>query len=64
LLAFFPSSQVTTLSGMQVVVAWPEAQEASDLLCDTGTDLHEIQVEFENLPVDFGLVESGWHIKV
>ncbi|KAK6832159.1 hypothetical protein RU639_002664 [Aspergillus parasiticus] len=45
------------------VVAWPEVQEASGLICDTGGDLHDIQAEFEKLPVDFALVEPGWHIK-
>ncbi|PIG79139.1 hypothetical protein AARAC_007716 [Aspergillus arachidicola] len=44
-------------------VAWPEVQEASGLICDTGRDLHDIQAEFEKLPVDFALVEPGWHIK-
>ncbi|OQE10622.1 hypothetical protein PENFLA_c085G10382 [Penicillium flavigenum] len=45
------------------VIAWPELQEASDLVCDTGRDLVEIKAEFEDLPVDFTLVEPGWHIK-
>ncbi|KAE8322461.1 hypothetical protein BDV39DRAFT_209713 [Aspergillus sergii] len=59
LLAF--SSQAG--DGSLQVVAWPEVQEASDLICDTGRDLHDIQAEYEKLPVDFALVESGWHIK-
>jgi Fructose-2,6-bisphosphatase len=59
LLAF--SSQVG--AGLQVI-AWPEVQEASDLNCDTGSDLLDIKAEFEKLPVDFTLVEPGWHIKV
>jgi broad specificity phosphatase PhoE len=49
--------------GLQVV-AWPEVQEASDLICDTGRDLLDIKAEFEELPVDFTVVEPGWHIKV
>ncbi|OGE47540.1 hypothetical protein PENARI_c042G05003 [Penicillium arizonense] len=48
--------------GLQVI-AWPEVQEASDLICDTGRDLLEIKAEFEKLPVDFTVVEPGWHIK-
>ncbi|KAJ5983302.1 hypothetical protein N7481_005401 [Penicillium waksmanii] len=48
--------------GMQVV-AWPELQEASDLICDTGSDLLDIKSEFEKSLVDFSLVEPGWHIK-
>ncbi|KOC15330.1 hypothetical protein AFLA70_222g002041 [Aspergillus flavus AF70] len=36
--------------GSLQVVAWPE-------------DLHDIKAEFEKLPVDFALVEPGFHIK-
>jgi broad specificity phosphatase PhoE len=46
------------------VIAWPEVQEASDLICDNGRGLLDIKAEFEDLPVDFSLVEPGWHIKV
>ncbi|CAI7656073.1 uncharacterized protein N7487_003287 [Penicillium crustosum] len=49
--------------GALKVIAWPEVQEASDLNCDTGSDLLDIKAEFEKLPVDFTLVEPGWHIK-
>ncbi|KAF4995258.1 hypothetical protein FGRMN_5223 [Fusarium graminum] len=49
-------------SGLQVL-ALPEIQEASNLLCDTGSDLSAIKAEFEKLPVDFSLVEPDWHIK-
>ena len=49
---------------LQVVAAWPEVQEASDLISDAGRDLPDIQAEFEKLPVDFALVEPGFHIKV
>ncbi|KAJ1713836.1 hypothetical protein AFCA_009790 [Aspergillus flavus] len=48
---------------LQVVAAWPEVQEASDLISDAGRDLPDIQAEFEKLPVDFALVEPGFHIK-
>lgn len=41
--------------GLQVV-AWPEVQEASDLICDTGSDLRDIEAVFEKSPVDFSLV--------
>jgi hypothetical protein len=46
------------------IIAWPEVQEASELICDTGSDVLDIKAEFVDLPVDFGMVESGWHIKV
>ncbi|KAK4866179.1 hypothetical protein LT330_008520 [Penicillium expansum] len=49
--------------GSLQVIAWPEVQEASDLICDTGRDLLDIKAEFEKLPVDFTMVEPGWHIK-
>lgn len=51
-------------NGALQVIAWPEVQEASDLNCDTGSDLLDIKAKFEKLPVDFTLVEPGWHIKV
>ncbi|GMF96496.1 unnamed protein product [Aspergillus oryzae] len=50
--------------GSLQVAAWPEVQEASDLISDAGRDLPDIQAEFEKLPVDFALVEPGFHIKV
>jgi hypothetical protein len=59
LLAFAPEVE----QGKKVV-AWQEVQEASDLPCDTGSDLKRIKVEFKDLPVDLGIVEDGWHIKV
>ncbi|KAI0907910.1 histidine phosphatase superfamily [Ustulina deusta] len=49
--------------GMQRVVAWPEVQEASHLPCDTGSPLDEIRAQFAHAPVDFAMVESGWHVK-
>jgi hypothetical protein len=60
LLAF--ASQVRD-GGLQVV-AWPDVQEASDLVCDTGSDLRDIEQQFNQSPVDFSLVAPGWHIKV
>ncbi|RBA13487.1 hypothetical protein FPRO05_02280 [Fusarium proliferatum] len=58
LLAF--SSQLER--GLQIV-ALPEVQEVSDMNCDTGSDLNVIKAEFQQHPVDFSLVEPGWHIK-
>ncbi|KAE8336284.1 histidine phosphatase superfamily [Aspergillus arachidicola] len=66
-----------TLDNIQLILSSPQrraiqtallafssqVQEASGLICDTGRDLHDIQAEFEKLPVDFALVEPGWHIK-
>lgn len=49
---------------IQRVVAWPEVQEASHLPCDTGSPLDEIRAQFAHAPVDFAMVESGWHVKV
>ncbi|KAI1192372.1 histidine phosphatase superfamily [Nemania serpens] len=48
---------------IQRVVAWPEVQEASHLPCDTGSPLDEIRAQFAHAPVDFAMVESGWHVK-
>ncbi|KAF5639328.1 histidine phosphatase superfamily clade-1 [Fusarium sp. NRRL 52700] len=45
------------------IVALPEVQEVSDMNCDTGSDLSVIKEEFQQEPVDFGLVEPGWQIK-
>lgn len=50
--------------GALQVIAWPEVQEASDLNCDTGSELLDIKAKFAKLRVDFTLVEPGWHIKV
>lgn len=59
LLAF--SSQLE--SDLQII-ALPEVQEVSDMNCDTGSDLNVIKAEFQQHPVDFSHVESGWQIKV
>ena len=44
----------------------PDAQETSDVPCDTGTSPADLQREMEEkgLPVDVGLVEEGWNVKV
>lgn len=48
------------------VVAIPEAQETSDVPCDTGSDPDFLKKEFEEkkLPVDLSLVKEGWNTKV
>lgn len=47
------------------VVALPEAQEAGDLPCDTGSDVGVLREEFdEHGPVDLGLVAEDWNVKV
>ena len=50
-------------AGMQVL-ALPEVQEASELICDTGSPLPDIKAKFDGLPVDFSLVQPDWCIKV
>ncbi|KAF5637164.1 hypothetical protein F52700_4901 [Fusarium sp. NRRL 52700] len=50
-------------AGMQVL-AWSEVQEASDLICDTGSQLPDIQARFHGLPVDFSLIEPDWYLKM
>lgn len=44
----------------------PEAQETSDVPCDTGSDPAVLQKEFvdRGLPVDMSLVHDGWNSKV
>ncbi|RBA15967.1 hypothetical protein FPRO05_12188 [Fusarium proliferatum] len=49
-------------AGLQVL-AWPEVQEASALICDTGSHLPDIKARFCGLPIDFSLVEPDWHLK-
>lgn len=43
------------------VIALPEAQEVSDLPCDTGSDLEVLKKEMEGKPVDLSLVHEGWN---
>ncbi|KAF4955743.1 hypothetical protein FGADI_4314 [Fusarium gaditjirri] len=50
-------------AGLQVL-AWSEVQEASDLICDTGSPLPDIKARFHGLPVDFSLIEPDWYLKV
>jgi len=44
-------------------IALPWLQEISDLPCDTGSPLAELQREFSDQPVDLSLVTPGWHEK-
>ncbi|KAI9787844.1 MAG: hypothetical protein M1816_007411 [Peltula sp. TS41687] len=61
----------TTLMGFQPdvqrglkVVALPDAQETSDLPCDTGSDVMALEKEFgKDGHVDFGLLSEGWQVK-
>lgn len=48
------------------VIAIPDAQETSDVPCDTGSHPEVLKKEFEekNLPVDLSLVNEGWNSKV
>ena len=59
LLAFEPEVQ----KGMKVI-ALPEAQETSDLPCDTGSDPEKLQKEMQNKQVDLSLVIDGWNSNV
>ena len=43
------------------VIALPEAQEVSDLPCDTGSDLEVLRKEMNGKPVDLSLVHEGWN---
>lgn len=45
------------------VIALPEIQESSDLPCDTGSELEELQHEFEGLKIDWSRVKPGWNSK-
>lgn len=45
------------------IIALPWLQEISDLPCDTGSPLAELQREFSDQPVDLNLVAPGWHEK-
>jgi len=49
--------------GVQVL-ALSSLKEASNLPCDTGSDVEVLQEEFENTVADLGLVEEGWQVKV
>lgn len=47
------------------VIALPELQETSDLPCDTGSDIKELEQEFAGKPVDLSLVRArhDWNSK-
>ncbi|OKL56356.1 hypothetical protein UA08_08510 [Talaromyces atroroseus] len=47
------------------LICIPEAQETSDVPCDTGSDPAVLQKEFvdRGLPVDISLVHEGWNSK-
>ncbi|KAI9835870.1 MAG: hypothetical protein M1819_001768 [Sarea resinae] len=45
------------------VIALPEAQETSDLPCDTGSDRSVLAAEMKDKPVDLSLVQEGWNSK-
>jgi hypothetical protein len=45
-------------------VAIPDAQELSDLPCDTGSDPAVLLKEFAENNVDFGLLKEGWNNNV
>ncbi|KAL1966934.1 hypothetical protein VTN77DRAFT_3678 [Rasamsonia byssochlamydoides] len=47
------------------LIALPEAQETSDVPCDTGSDPDALKKEFEERgsPVDLSLVQDGWNSK-
>lgn len=46
------------------IIALPELQETSDLPCDTGSSITELEKEFRNKPVDLSLVPPDWTNKV
>ncbi len=43
------------------IIALPEAQEVSDLPCDTGSDAEVLKKEMEGKPVDLSLIYKGWN---
>ncbi|KAK7721939.1 hypothetical protein SLS57_005006 [Botryosphaeria dothidea] len=57
LLTFGPAIATKNLK----VLALPEIQETSDLPCDTGSDLAELEREFAGQPVDLSRVHEGWN---
>lgn len=46
------------------IIALPELQETSDLPCDVGTEVEELEKEFEGKPVDLSCVPADWTDKV
>ena len=49
--------------GVQII-ALPEAQETSDVPCDTGSGPSVLHAEMSGLPLDLSLVHDGWNNKV
>lgn len=45
------------------IMAIPELQEVSDMPCDTGSSVEELEKEFAGQPVDFLLVTPDWTTK-
>ncbi|KAJ9620256.1 hypothetical protein H2203_008021 [Taxawa tesnikishii (nom. ined.)] len=45
------------------VIALPELQETSDLPCDTGSSVEEVEREFSGQPVDLSLLHADWNNK-
>ncbi|EPS34072.1 hypothetical protein POX_a00947 [Penicillium oxalicum] len=45
------------------LIALPDAQETSDVPCDTGSDAEVLEKEFAGKPVDLGLLHDGWNVK-
>ncbi len=58
LLSFGPEIK----KGMQIV-ALPDAQETSNVPCDTGKDPESLREVMRGKPVDLSLVEDGWNNK-
>ena len=66
LYSFEPVLRANTTENSKIL-ALPLVQETSDIPCDIGSEPEVLMKEFINdraLPVDLGLVEKGWNIKV
>ena len=46
------------------IIALPELQETSDLPCDIGSPVLELEKDFQDEPIDFSLVPHDWTDKV
>lgn len=46
-----------------MILALPEAQEIEALPADTGSEIEELQKEFDGRPIDLSLVKKGWNTK-
>lgn len=52
---------------MVKLIALPDAQETSDVPCDTGSDPNVLRQELvveKGAPVDLGLLTPEWNVKV